>query len=210
MNIIRHLYLNIGLILLFLPASMLFGQGIAVNQTGATADPSAILDINAQQKGLLIPRLTTSERNNITLPAKALLIFNTTTSQFEVNTGTTILPNWEAIVTLESLAMQNITWKQGGNFIAADSGVLGTTNAKSLGLITNNIMRLYVDSTTGRVGINTRSPKAGLDISTTDALILPSGNTAQRPPAPVPGMIRFNVETGKLEGFTLEGWKSLQ
>jgi len=210
MNIIRHLYINIGLILLFIPASVLIGQGIAVNQTGANADPSAILDINAQHKGLLIPRLTTTERNNITLPAKALLIFNTSTSQFEVNTGTTILPNWAAIVTLESLSVQNITWKQGGNFITADSGVLGTTNAKSLGLVTNNILRLYVDSTTGRVGINTPSPKAALHISATDALILPSGNTAQRPPVPVPGMIRFNSETGKLEGFTAEGWKSLQ
>lgn len=191
-------------------ANFVSGQGIAVNQTGALADPSAILDIANQQKGLLIPRLTNSERNNISLPAKALLIYNLSNSRFEVNTGSPEAPLWEAIVTLEYLSMQNLHWKQGGNVVSADSGIIGSTNAKSIGLITNNIVRLYIDSTNGRVGINTQSPKAGLHIATTDALLLPSGTTAQRPALPIPGMIRFNAETGKLEGYTTEGWKSLQ
>ncbi len=206
----RHLKIVTGLILLFIPVSVLFSQGIAVNQNGALADPSAMLDISSQQKGLLIPRLTLAERNNILLPAKALLIFNTSASRFEVNTGTPELPTWEAIVTLESLSNQSVNWKLGGNQISADSGILGSTNAKSIGLITNNMIRLYVDSTSGRVGINTITPKAGLHIATTDAVVRPAGTSAQRPAAPIPGMIRFNADTGKLEGFTTEGWKSLQ
>ena len=210
MKLFQHIYIYTLLILAFVSVTAISGQGIAVNQSGAVADPSAIMDINAQQKGLLIPRLSTIERNNINLPAKALLIFNTSTSRFEVNTGSAQLPTWEAIVTLESLSLQNLTWKQGGNFITANSGVLGSYNAKSIGFVTNNIIRLYIDSTTGRVGINTQSPKSGLHIATTDALLLPVGNTAQRPVAPIPGMIRYNAETGKLEGFTSVGWKALQ
>lgn len=43
-------------------------------------DKTAQLDITAKDKGVLIPRLTTTERNSIENPANGLLIFNTTTS----------------------------------------------------------------------------------------------------------------------------------
>ncbi len=197
-------------LLLIVPFIGLWGQGIAINQAGAPADLSAIVDISSQQKGLLIPRLTTTERNGISQPAKALLIYNTTTGRFEVNTGSPGAPDWEAIATIEALSGRQITWNQGGNILVADTGLIGSANAKSIGLITNNIMRLYVDSTSGRIGINTRSPKSVLHIASTDALLLPVGTTAQRPATPLPGMIRYNAETGKLEGYTTEGWKSLQ
>ncbi len=187
-----------------------FSQGVAVNGSGAMANPSAILDIGSTQKGLLIPRLTTTDRDNIATPAKALLIFNTTNTRFEVNTGTPELPVWEGIVTLESSAVQSGFWKVGGNVGAQDINLSGTQNNKSYGLITNNVLRLYVDSVNGRIGINTAQPKASLHIAGTDALVLPSGTTAQRPLAPVVGMIRFNNETGKLEGYTTDGWKPLQ
>jgi hypothetical protein len=98
------------------PAVWLFSQGVAVNQKGALVNPSAILDINTQLKGLLIPRLTNTERNGIYLPAKALLIFNTSNSRVEVNTGSPPEPTWEGIVTQEAHYLQNVTWKQGGNF----------------------------------------------------------------------------------------------
>lgn len=185
-------------------------QGIAVNGTGATANTSAMLDVASTQKGLLIPRMNTAERNNISSPAKALLIFNFTTNRFEVNTGSADIPVWEGIVTLESTAVQNNFWKVGGNVGAMDINTSGTQNNKSYGLITNNIIRLYVDSVSGRIGINTSQPQASLHIAGTDALVLPSGTTAQRPLAPVVGMIRFNNETGKLEGYTTDGWKPLQ
>jgi len=185
-------------------------QGVAVNGNSATAHPSAMLDIASTNKGLLVPRMSTAERDNIASPAKALLIFNSSSNRFEVNTGTPEQPVWEGIVTLESSAMQNGFWKVGGNMGAQDINMSGTQNNKSFGLITNNVLRLYVDSVSGRIGINTAQPKASLHIAGTDALVLPSGTTAQRPLAPVVGMIRFNNETGKLEGYTTEGWKPLQ
>ena len=46
-------------------------------------DASAILGITSTTKGLLIPRLTTAQRDAIGSPATGLLIFNTTTNQFE-------------------------------------------------------------------------------------------------------------------------------
>jgi hypothetical protein len=201
-------------LLLFFYGSMLMakadGQSVAINNSGAVADASAMLDVGGNQKGLLIPRLSTQERNNVTNPAKALLIFNTTTNRFEVNTGSANLPVWDGIVTISSLTSNNSGWKLGGNVIENNIEVLGSQNPKSIGLITNNIVRIYVDSSSGKIGINSSDPKASLHIATTDAIILPTGTTAQRPVVPVPGMIRYNSETGKLEGYTTAGWKSLQ
>lgn len=186
------------------------GQSVAINPLGIAADTSAILDINSPKKGLLIPRLTTPERNAIFHPARALMIFNTTTGKFEVNTGTMLQPVWESVVTLETLQAQNQFWNNGGNAISGDIGLAGTANAKSFGLISNNTIRLFIDSVSGRIGLNTQAPKASLHIAATDALVLPSGTTGQRPAAPVVGMIRYNSETGKLEGYSADGWKSLQ
>src|SRR5208283_2957631 len=58
-------------------------EGISVNTTGNAADNSAIFDISSTSQGLLIPRMTTTDRNNIDSPALSLLIFNTTTNCFE-------------------------------------------------------------------------------------------------------------------------------
>jgi uncharacterized protein (TIGR02145 family) len=58
-------------------------NGISVNTTETAADNSAILDISSTSQGLLIPRLTTTQRNNIASPSISLLIFNTTTNCFE-------------------------------------------------------------------------------------------------------------------------------
>jgi uncharacterized protein (TIGR02145 family) len=58
-------------------------SGISVNTTGAAADNSAILDISSTLQGLLIPRMTTLQRDAIASPSTSLLIFNVTTNCFE-------------------------------------------------------------------------------------------------------------------------------
>ena len=63
-------------------------QNIGINENGATPNSKAILDIDPNvnyNKGLLIPRLTTAQRNAIAPGASenSLLIFNTTTECFE-------------------------------------------------------------------------------------------------------------------------------
>ncbi|MBI2281130.1 MAG: hypothetical protein HYU68_10640 [Bacteroidetes bacterium] len=65
-----------------------FAQNVGINSTGATPNAKALLDIDAtgssSKGGLLVPRLTTAERNAITAPIPmSLLIFNTTTECFE-------------------------------------------------------------------------------------------------------------------------------
>lgn len=55
---------------------------VAINETGATPDPSAILDLSSTDKGLLIPRVTTSQRSAIGTTQTGLLVYDTTTESF--------------------------------------------------------------------------------------------------------------------------------
>lgn len=70
-------------VILVFSFSVIYAQGVAINTTGETADESAILDVKSTTSGLLLPRMTTVERDAIVNPAHSLLIFNTTTRCIE-------------------------------------------------------------------------------------------------------------------------------
>lgn len=55
----------------------LLAQGVAINTDGSNPDASAILDVKSNSKGVLIPRMTLSERSSISTPASGLLVYQT-------------------------------------------------------------------------------------------------------------------------------------
>ena len=57
-------------------------QSVSVNTDGSTADASAILDIKSATKGMLVPRVTTAQRNAIVTPANGLLVYDTDVKSF--------------------------------------------------------------------------------------------------------------------------------
>jgi hypothetical protein len=59
-----------------------FGQ-VGIN----TANPQAVLDIQSTTSGILIPRLTTEEKNNIENPAISMLVFDTELNAFSYFNG---------------------------------------------------------------------------------------------------------------------------
>ena len=59
-------------------------QNVGINPDGSTPDPSAMLEIKSTNGGLLIPRMTTAQRNAISNPAQSLLIYNLTTKCLEI------------------------------------------------------------------------------------------------------------------------------
>ena len=67
-------------------AGSLTSFGVAINTTGDVADPSAILDVKSDTKGLLIPRMITTERDQI-LPVTGLMVYNTTTNTIDFYNG---------------------------------------------------------------------------------------------------------------------------
>ena len=62
-------------------------QGVAINTLGNVADASSILDVNATNQGILIPRLSSVQRNLLPFPATGLLIYNTSTNLFNYYNG---------------------------------------------------------------------------------------------------------------------------
>ena len=60
----------------------------------------------------------------------------------------------------------------------------------------------------GNVGIGTTTPSVSLDISSTNAIKIPVGTTAQRPTA-ANGMIRLNTTTNQFEGYQNSNWQGL-
>jgi len=55
---------------------------VAINETGADPDPSAILDLSSFDKGFLAPRVSTSERNAIGTTQGGLLVYDFETESF--------------------------------------------------------------------------------------------------------------------------------
>ena len=56
---------------------MTYGQGVGVNEDGTDPDPSAILDVKSDSRGMLVPRLTKAAKLGIPGPANGLLVYQT-------------------------------------------------------------------------------------------------------------------------------------
>lgn len=55
---------------------------VSINTSGSSPDASAMLEIESSTKGLLIPRMTATERDNISTPATGLLVFVTNDNHY--------------------------------------------------------------------------------------------------------------------------------
>ena len=97
----RPLKALLSVCILLSSAQLLWSQNIIGAQTG---NPTAILDLQSTDKGLLIPRLTSDERSAITNPAPGLMIFNTTLNCLEINLGGSGSPDWVCMLVGGQLA----------------------------------------------------------------------------------------------------------
>jgi len=52
-------------------------EGVSIAPSVTTPDPSAMLDVQSSNKGVLIPRMAESDKNSINNPAEGLLIYQT-------------------------------------------------------------------------------------------------------------------------------------
>lgn len=64
-----------------------YGQSVGINTDGSAPDASAMLDISSTTKGLLIPRMTNTERTNISSPAAGLMVYDTSEAIIYFYTG---------------------------------------------------------------------------------------------------------------------------
>ena len=67
---------------------------LSLGNSSTAAAASSLLDLTSTAKGLLIPRMTTTQRDAISSPATGLLVFNTTTGYLNQYNGT----NWQPYI----------------------------------------------------------------------------------------------------------------
>ncbi len=134
-------------IFFFLLGAIKLQAQVAVNADGAMPDASAMLDIQSTEKGLLIPRMSADQRDQIPSPAKGLMVFVNDDASIWIFDGTDWVKSG-----MDNLgkhkAEQNIQTQ--GYWIGNDGDDEG----------------IYIDEE-GRVGINQNAPAYTLDVNGT-------------------------------------------
>jgi hypothetical protein len=132
----------------------LHAQNIGINATGATPDASAMLDVAATNRGLLVPRVALTATNAagpITSPTTSLLVYNTATAGTSPNN---VVPgyyywNGTAWVALLTGSSSNGAWLLNGNSgTNGATNFIGTTDNQQLRLLSNNASYLELGTRT--------------------------------------------------------------
>jgi len=121
--------------------------------------------------------MTSLQRDSIVLPARGLMIYNLSTNQIEVNTGTFFTPVWSRFVV--GGTSTGADWSLLGNdLVDPATQFLGTRNNTPLIVKTANAERMRID-TNGFVGIGTFRPLSLFSVGPNSELrIDPSGNVS--------------------------------
>jgi hypothetical protein len=139
--------------------------GFSNTLTESDVRPKAALDIVSTNSGILIPRLTTTQRNNIVSGDlhNGLLIYNVSDNKFQSYNGS----YWKVICDSCTGGGGATGWNLTGNTgTSPATDFIGTTNLQRLVFRTNNVERATLD-TSGRLGIGTAAPVYSLDVNGT-------------------------------------------
>ncbi len=107
-------------------------QGVSVNNSGVSADPSAMLDVSSTSKGLLIPRVSLTSINDITTilnPAVSLLVYNTNASMVGGAVG---FWYFDGTIWVQALGPQGIQGPAGATGPQGIQGDVGATGPQGL------------------------------------------------------------------------------
>jgi hypothetical protein len=165
---------------------------------GGTASADAVVNIISTTKGILIPRMTTTQRNAIGSPSTSLLIYNTTTTQYELYTGST----WQSLasyingtLTVTGAASLQSTLNVTGASTFANvtingdetiNGILTVTGNSVLASVTGGSTTLgsltvtgatSLQSTLSVTGNTTLASVTGVNVTATGTILAASGSS---------------------------------
>jgi trimeric autotransporter adhesin len=121
-----------------------FSQSVAINTDGSTALSSAMLDVKSTTKGILIPRLSTTQRIGIATPATGLLVYDSTAKSFWYYNG---------IIWVNMASSMSSGWLLSGNSGTTAANFIGTTDAQPLRFKLNSQPAGIIDSVQGNTAI---------------------------------------------------------
>ena len=123
-------------------------QNVAINADGAAPNSSAMLDVQSDSLGFLVPRLTTAQRLAITSPANALIVYQTDNNTgFYFNSGTPGAPIWVRVAdTTDASGIDLASVLTNGND-GADQTILNV-NGIGIGTTSNNY-ELHINEASG-------------------------------------------------------------
>ncbi|KAB7727892.1 hypothetical protein F5984_19170 [Rudanella paleaurantiibacter] len=158
--------MKLSLLLLLLVSSL---RAVAQIGLGGTPNPNAVLDLKSPNKGLLIPRTSTTTRQTIP-PVKGLMVYDTTQSSFWYHTGAV----WREITD---------KWQTNGSVLFSNNWIGIQTNSPAYALDVGGSVRAQLNLRSdndalierdvhaknnlyayNRVGIGTLSPTQPLDV----------------------------------------------
>jgi len=142
------------MLLTLLMVNLVVYAQIGINTTAP--DSSAILDIFSNEQGVLLPQLTTAQRDIIATPANGLLIYNTDSDEFQYNTGTTALPIWQKLENTSTSSNIGASVKYSNADITTNMNADPAINAPLLGTLDwNDDLTIYsANTTTNEITVN--------------------------------------------------------
>ena len=129
-------------------------HGVSMNTTNAAADPSAILDVSSTSQGLLVPRMTTAQRNAIASPANSLLVYDTDIKQFYFYNA--VSSQWVA-----AIGTAGANGATGPTGATGATGTAGTNGATGAAGTAGSIGATGAVGGTGAVGVTGATGSAG-------------------------------------------------
>lgn len=167
-------------------AQINFEQSMSINSTGDTTHASAILDIQSANRGVLIPRMSSAQRNSITSPAAGLLVFDTDANILNYYNGTQWRQDKDEspLNELQNLSFSGSTLSiSSGNSVTIPTGkwLDGTSNSiyynagnVGIGTAPNSANALDIEKSTTGTGLRLLNnytgsgTKTGIDINMTN------------------------------------------
>jgi hypothetical protein len=156
-------------ILVLFTATRSYAQ-LKVGTNPTQIQKSSILELESDKQGFLLPRLTDTTAINALNPPDGMLIYLTPTTTDARGLYMRKNGKWQRLST-DSATLNK--WSKDGDMLAGTEK-LGSLNAQSLKIITNNLDRLVIDGTTGDVTINnsaaiTNNATVGNNLTVTDS-----------------------------------------
>jgi hypothetical protein len=149
---------------------------VAQNNVGIgtnTPNASALLELLATDKGLLVPRVALTATNAagpITAPATALLVYNTATAGAAPNNVTPGYYYWGGASWIRFMNGNGTAWITTGNAgTNPTNNFLGTTDNQSLVFRTNNTERMRIREN-GFIGIGVINPTVHINYNKNQAV----------------------------------------